>query len=238
MGGFWSELKRRNVVRVGIAYCAAGWLLIQVASVLFPLYGAPQWILRVVTTLVILGLPLALAFAWAFELTPQGLKRTDDVPRGLSTTLRTGRQLDFLIIGVLALAVALFALDKFVWNARSVERSVESNASVEPARPAAAGVRDSIAVLPFVNMSNDPEQEYFSDGITEELLHALSRVKALKVAARTSAFSFKGKSGKSSTWRRCWRGASARRVIGCASRRSSSTSRPAITCGRRPMTAT
>jgi TolB-like protein/tetratricopeptide (TPR) repeat protein len=161
--------------------------------VLFPLYGAPHWILQVVTTLVILGLPLALVFAWAFELTPQGLRRTDDVPRELSTTPRTGRRLDFLIIGVLAVAVALFALDKFVWNGRSVERAPESGASVQPAQPPAAVVRDSIAVLPFVNMSNDPEQEYFSDGITEELLNALSRMKALKVAARTSAFSFKGK---------------------------------------------
>jgi hypothetical protein len=79
MGGFWAELKRRNVVKVGIAYCAAGWLAIQVASVLFPMFGAPAWILKVVTTLVILGLPLALVFAWAFELTPQGLKRSEDV---------------------------------------------------------------------------------------------------------------------------------------------------------------
>jgi hypothetical protein len=115
MGSFWSELKRRNVVRVGIAYCAAGWVAIQIASVLFPLFGAPAWILKVVTTLVFLGFPLALVFAWAFELTPQGLKRTDDVPRDVSTP-RTGRRLDFLIIGVLAVAVALFALDRFVWD--------------------------------------------------------------------------------------------------------------------------
>ncbi len=193
MGSFWSELKRRNVVRVGIAYCAAGWVAIQIASVLFPLFGAPTWILKVVTTLVFLGFPLALVFAWAFELTPQGLKRTDDVPREVSTP-RTGRRLDFLIIGVLAVAVALFALDKFVWDTGSpAVRSRAGGASVEPAPQASGGTRNSIAVLPFVNMSNDPEQEYFSDGIAEELLNALSRIKALKVAARTSAFSFKGK---------------------------------------------
>ena len=194
MGGFWSELKRRNVFRVGIAYCAAGWVVIQIAAVLFPLFGAPAWILKVVTTLVILGLPLALVFAWAFELTPQGLKRTEDVPPGESTTRRTGRYLDFLIIGVLGVAVGLFALDKFVWDTEpTAVQSAARDASVDPPQRAADGTRSSIAVLPFVNMSNDPEQEYFSDGIAEELMNALARFKALKVAARTSAFSFKGK---------------------------------------------
>ncbi len=194
MGGFWSELKRRNVVKVGIAYCAAGWVVVQIASVLFPLFGAPTWILKVVTALVMLGLPLALVFAWAFELTPQGLKRSEDVPLEVSTTRGTGRLLDFLIIGVLAVALGLFALDRFIWNtAPSAVSSDAAGASVETAKPAAEGTRSSIAVLPFVNMSNDPEQEYFSDGIAEELMSALSRFKALKVAARTSAFSFKGK---------------------------------------------
>ena len=193
MGGFWAELKRRNVVKVGIAYCAAGWLAIQVASVLFPMFGAPAWILKVVTTLVILGLPLALVFAWAFELTPQGLKRSEDVRPDVSTTRNTGRALNFLIIGVLAVALGLFALDRFVWDAApSVASSDATGASVGVAKPA-SGTHSSIAVLPFVNMSNDPEQEYFSDGIAEEVMSALSRFKALKVAARTSAFSFKGK---------------------------------------------
>jgi adenylate cyclase len=194
MGGFWAELKRRNVVKVGIAYCAAGWLAIQVASVLFPMFGAPAWILKVVTTLVILGLPLALVFAWAFELTPQGLKRSEDVLPDVSMTRNTGRLLNFLIIGVLAVALGLFALDRFVWDAAPPAASSDATgASVEAAKPAANGTHRSIAVLPFVNMSNDPEQEYFSDGIAEEVMSALSRFKALKVAARTSAFSFKGK---------------------------------------------
>jgi len=113
MGGFWAELKRRNVVKVGIAYCAAGWLAIQVASVLFPMFGAPAWILKVVTTLVILGLPLALVFAWAFELTPQGLKRSEDVRPDVSTTRNTGRALNFLIIGVLA----IWMMARFVGSA-------------------------------------------------------------------------------------------------------------------------
>ena len=193
MSGFWSELKRRNVVKVGIAYGAAGWVVVQIAAVLFPLFGAPTWILKVVTTLVVLGFPLALVFAWAFELTPYGLKRSDDVQPDVSTTRRTGRQLDFLIIGVLAVAVALFALDKFALDEKPRALQSPADAAGEPAQPAAVGARNSIAVLPFVNMSNDPDQEYFSDGIAEELLNALARVKALKVAARTSAFSFKGK---------------------------------------------
>ena len=190
MGGFWAELKRRNVVKVGVAYCAAGWVAVQVASVLFPMFGAPAWILKVVTTLVILGLPLALVFAWAFELTPQGLKRSEDVRPDVLTTRDTGRLLNFLIIGVLAVALGLFALDRFVWDATP---SDAAGASVETAKPAVIRTHSSIAVLPFVNLSNDPEQEFFSDGIAEELMSALARFKALKVAARTSAFSFKGK---------------------------------------------
>ena len=194
MSGFWSELKRRNVVRVGVAYCAAGWVVVQIAALLFPLFGAPTWVLKVATALVMLGFPLALVIAWAFELTPQGLKRSEDVPPTGSTRQGTGRLLDFGIIGVLTVALGLFALDRFVWDATPpAAPSDAAGASVAAAKPAADGAQRSIAVLPFVNMSNDPEQEYFSDGIAEELMSALARFKALKVAARTSAFSFKGK---------------------------------------------
>jgi hypothetical protein len=159
MGPFWSELKRRNVVRVGIAYCAAGWLVIQVATALFPLFGAPTWIVKVVTTLVILGFPLALVIAWAFELTPEGLKRTDEVSPDTAPR-RKGRHLDVVIIGVLVFAVAMFALDRFVWNTSSRSTPVAEPA-VREKPPAAPVARSSIAVLPFVNLSNDPEQEYF-----------------------------------------------------------------------------
>jgi TolB-like protein/tetratricopeptide (TPR) repeat protein len=193
MAGLWSELKRRNVVKVAIAYCAAGWVVVQGAALLFPLFGAPAWILKVVTTLVFLGLPPALVFAWAFELTPQGIKRTEDVPSGVATPRRHARLLNLLIIGVLTVAVGLFALDRFVWNdAAPVSASREADQPAgAPTRPA-AGAHNSIAVLPFVNLSNDPDQEYFSDGIAEDLMGALARFKALN-AARTSAFSFKGK---------------------------------------------
>jgi TolB-like protein/tetratricopeptide (TPR) repeat protein len=194
MGGLWSELKRRNVVKVAIAYCAAGWVVVQIAALLFPLFGAPAWILKVVTTLVFLGLPLALVFAWAFELTPQGIKRTEDVARGAATPRRDARPLNLLIVGVVAVAVGLFALDRFVGEKAApatAARVADESASASP-QPA-AGTHSSIAVLPFVNMSNDPDQDYFSDGIAEDLMSALARFKALKVAARTSAFSFKGK---------------------------------------------
>jgi TolB-like protein/tetratricopeptide (TPR) repeat protein len=194
MGGFWSELKRRNVVKVAIAYCAAGWVVVQVAALLFPMFGAPAWILKVVTALVFLGLPLALIFAWAFELTPHGIKRTEEVPPEAATARRPRWQLDFLIIGVLAVAVALFAIDRFVWRTGSTEPAsrVADEAASAPPRPV-IGTHGSIAVLPFVNLSNDPDQEYFSDGIAEDVMSALARFRPLKVAARTSAFSFKGK---------------------------------------------
>jgi TolB-like protein/tetratricopeptide (TPR) repeat protein len=194
MGGFWSELKRRSVVKVGIAYCAVGWVVVQVAALLFPMFGAPAWIPKVVTTLVFLGLPLALIFAWAFELTPQGIKRTEETPREDTTPRRGRRKLDYLIAGVLAAAVVLFALDRFVWKTDASDpatRVADEPASAPP--HLAASTHGSIAVLPFVNMSNDPDQEYFSDGIAEDLMSALARFRTLKVAARTSAFSFKGK---------------------------------------------
>jgi serine/threonine-protein kinase len=192
MARLWSELKRRNVVKVGIAYCAAGWIVIQVAAAVFPQFGAPEWLPKAVTTLVILGLPLALVFAWAFELTPDGIKRTEDVPRDASTR-PVGRQLDLAIIAVLMLAVLLFVFDKFIWRTAPGVEHEQPVAAVEARSAVVRDERNSIAVLPFANLSNDPEQEYFSDGIAEELMAALARFNALKVAARASSFSFKGK---------------------------------------------
>ena len=189
MSGLWSELKRRNVIKVGVAYGAVGWAVVQAASLLFPMFGAPAWIPRAVTLLVILGFPIALVIAWAFELTPEGVQRTDAARPGVPASPGAGRRLNFLIIGVLGIAVVLFGLDRLA----STRTASKPGATAGVARPAAGRAIDSIAVLPFVNMSNDSEQEYFSDGIAEELMHALTRVKSLKVAARTSAFSFKGR---------------------------------------------
>ncbi|MEE9253935.1 MAG: tetratricopeptide repeat protein [Pseudomonadales bacterium] len=179
-----AELKRRNVFRVGVAYAIVAWLLIEVASVVLPTFKAPEWVLQVCTFLVIFGFPLALILAWAFELTPEGIKLEKTVDRAESIKQQTGRKLDFAIIGLLVLAVVYFAVDKFVLQAdpETVNVAAESIAQEK-----------TIAVLPFANMSGDPEQEFFSDGISEELLNVLAKVKGLRVTSRTSAFAFKGK---------------------------------------------
>jgi TolB-like protein len=193
----FAELKRRNVVRVGIAYAVIGWILAQIAEFAFENFGAPEWVLKSVVVVILLGLPLALFFAWAFEITPEGVKREEDVDRSQSITHSTGRKLDFVIIGALVLA-----LGYFIWERQSIPEPVEKIAAVDAVEesapsgvgqdPARSPVVRSIAVLPFVNMSSDQEQEWFSDGLTEELLNALARTPDLLVAARTSSFKFKG----------------------------------------------
>ena len=186
----FNELKRRNVVRVGIAYAVIGWFLAQIAEFAFENFNAPDWVLKTVVVLLLLGLPLALFFAWAFEMTPDGVKLERDVDRSQSITGTTGRKLDRVIIATLVVALAYFA-----WERRAGDEQIESSeppavANVE--QVAASGpVLRSIAVLPFVNMSSDEEQEWFSDGLTEELLNALARTPDLLVAARTSSFKFK-----------------------------------------------
>ncbi len=187
MTSFWGELKRRNVVRVAIAYAIVAWLLVEVASVVLPTLLLPDWTLRILVLFVILGFPLALIFAWAFELTPEGLKKEKDVDRSESITHVTGRKLDFIIIGVLAVALVFFAVDKFVLDTDTTPAPVTAQ------EIAATEVQQSIAVLPFVNMSSDPEQEYFSDGLSEEILNLLAKIPELKVIGRTSSFAFKGK---------------------------------------------
>ena len=174
---FVDELKRRNVFRVGIAYAIAAWLLLQMVDVVVPIIDAPDWVSKAILLLIAVGFPLALLFAWAFELTPDGLKFERDVDRSQSITHVTGRKLDFAIIGILAVAVALFAIDKFIWSA------AQDDAEVVEKR--------SIAVLPFVNMSGDPEQVFFSDGITEEILNTLVRAEGISVASRTSSFGYR-----------------------------------------------
>jgi len=166
---------------VAIAYAIVGWLLVEIASVILPALLLPDWIFRALVVFVLLGFPLALIFAWAFELTPEGLKKEKDVDRSESITHVTGRKLDYLIISVLVAAVSLLLIDKFF---------VGDDRETSVGEIVATG--QSIAVLPFVNISSDKEQEYFSDGITEEILNSLASVKELKVAGRTSSFAFKG----------------------------------------------
>lgn len=183
----FQELRRRNVIRVAIAYVLVAWILLQIADVLFPALGLPEWTTRLVAGLLILGFPLASFFAWAFELTPDGLKRDKDVDRTDATTNATARRLEIATIVVAVIAVGLFALDRFIWQAGNQAESPQ------PVASALSSDSKSIAVLPFVNMSSDEEQEYFSDGLTEELLNVLARGKEMRVIGRTSSFQFKGK---------------------------------------------
>ncbi len=188
-----SELKRRNVFRVGIAYLVASWLLLQLAEVLTELLALPDWAGKLVVLLLVVGFIPALILAWAFELTPDGIKREKDVDRDQSITHLTGRKLDRTIIIVLFLAVAYFVYERASLEPRQPTAPATGEVAGDTARrERAEGTEPSIAVLPFVNLSNDPEQEFFSDGISEELLNLLVRVEGLKVASRTSSFTYKG----------------------------------------------
>ena len=195
------ELKRRNVLRVGAAYVVVAWLAIQIVETIFPAFGFTDAAIRITTIVFAIGLIPTLIFAWAFELTPEGLKKESEVDRSQSITPNTGKKLDRTIMVVLALALVYFAVDKFVLDPqRDFAMEEQKVAEVEQARQEGrteALVESygdkSIAVLPFVNMSSDEEQEYFSDGISEELLNLLAKIPELRVISRSSTFSYKGK---------------------------------------------
>jgi serine/threonine-protein kinase len=196
---FFEELKRRNVIRMAVLYGIASWLILQIADVLFDQLGVPGWAFRLVLGLLVLGFPLALIFSWVFELTPEGIKREREIDRGQSITHETGRKINVTIIVLLVLAIAGLIADRLV-----PERATDSppaageisgaESASGPATPSPAPAENelSIAVLPFVNMSGDPENEYFSDGLSEELLNTLVQISELKVTGRTSSFAFKG----------------------------------------------
>ena len=189
MRSFLAELRRRNVLRAGALYVAGVWALAQGIAQLGPSVGLPDWTTRSFLAAAVIGFPFFLAFAWFYEFTPEGLKRESEIDPAESITAHTGRKLDFAIIGVLAIAVVLLLTDRFVLR-HGVNEAVPTMA--------AATIPDiekdpSIAVLPLVDMSQGKDQEYFSDGISEELLNLLAKVPKLRVIARTSSFSFKGK---------------------------------------------
>lgn len=194
---FFNELKRRNVIRVGIAYVIVAWLILQFADVVLNNIEAPGWVFQVIMLILGIGLPLALFFAWAFELTPEGIRKEKDIERSESITRVTGQKLNNTIIGLLILALGYFVLDKFVLDpgrdAAEIASAVQNAQEKVQAPTETEQAEKSIAVLPFVNMSSDREQEYFSDGLSEELLNLLAKIPELRVAARTSSFSFKGK---------------------------------------------
>ena len=172
---FFSELKRRNVYKVAVAYAVVGWLLIQIATQVFPFFEIPHWAVRLVVLAVALGFPIALVLAWAFELTPEGIKRTEELAAQPPVDRSGGRRLDFFIIAMLAAAVALLVFDR--WRQRDGETS--------------APEEKSIAVLPFQNLSRDPDNAFFTDGVQDEILTDLARVADLKVISRTSVLQYK-----------------------------------------------
>jgi len=193
----FNELKRRNVFKVAIAYIVVAWFVLQVSDVVLNNITAPGWVFKVLMLFVGIGFPFAVIFAWAFEMTPEGLKRESEVDRTQSITPETGKKLNMLITGLLVLALGYFAYDKFVLSAGRDAALVEATTKAVAETPAPVvqepvELEKSIAVLPFVNMSSDAEQEYFSDGLSEELLNLLAKIPELKVASRSSAFQFKG----------------------------------------------
>jgi adenylate cyclase len=201
----FEELKRRNVVKVAVLYIVASWLILQVADVLFPNLGAPDWAFGFVLGLLILFFFPVMTFSWVYELTPEGLKREKEVDRSQSITHHTGRKINILIIVMLALAIGVVVADRLIpRQGPEVETTVmEKTADETPADPAQLAAEKfapapdrSIAVLPFADMSPDKDQEYLSDGLSEELLNLLAQIPELRVASRTSAFSFKGKNVK------------------------------------------
>ncbi|MEJ2298473.1 MAG: hypothetical protein P8X94_08240 [Woeseiaceae bacterium] len=221
MNELLNELKRRNVFRVGVAYVVIAWLVAQVAELALDSFDAPSWVIKTILLLLALGLPAVLFFAWAFELTPEGLKKEKDVDRSQSITQQTGRKLNTTIMVMLVVAVGVLLFDKFALRSDAPPPAVQETAVND----------NSVAVLPFVDMSPARDQEYFTDGLTENLLHALAQVRELKVAGRTSSFAFKGQNQD-------LREIGRQLNVSNTSRRSSSRPRAATTCGRRPSTGT
>ena len=202
MTKLFSELRRRNVIRMAGLYLVGAWLIVQIAETLLPIFHTPDWVLQVLVVLLALGFVPALVFSWIFELTPEGLKRDADVGPGQSITAQTAKRMDQLTLAGVLLLLVVIGLDRY-WP--------QDGSLPEPADPSATGSNEltqkpdasdanrtsaspgSIAVLPFVNMSADKDNEYFSDGISEELLNVLVKVDGLSVASRTSSFAFKGR---------------------------------------------
>ncbi|HVR82026.1 MAG TPA: hypothetical protein VHF02_08080 [Luteimonas sp.] len=193
---FIRELKRRNVIRMAGLYLVGAWLLVQVSSTVLPMFDAPAWLPRSIVMLLAIGFLPVLIFSWVFELTPGGLKRDAEVKPEESIAPQTARRMDRAIIAVLALALAYFGFDKFVLAPRRdvalVAQTTEHVTAGASTQKSKVNPR-SIAVLPFVNMSTDAENEFFSDGLSEEILNSLARIDGMQVVGRTSSFQFKGK---------------------------------------------
>jgi TolB-like protein/Tfp pilus assembly protein PilF len=184
---FFAELKRRNVYKVAVAYIVAAWLLIQVATQVFPFFEVPNWAVRLVVLILALGFPVALTVAWAFEITPEGIKREEDVPPNESIAPRTGRKLVGITIALAVLAAGLLAYQTWVPRRPVASSNPDSAAAAVPT----AIPEKSIAVLPFENLSDDKQNAYFADGVQDEILTDLAKIADLKVISRTSVMQYK-----------------------------------------------
>ena len=185
---FFAELKRRNVYKVAVAYAVVAWLMIQAASIFFPAFDAPPWVMKIFIIVIIFGFPVALIFSWAFEITPEGIKLESEIEPSKSIKRRTGRK-----IVAVTIALAVVAAGLFVYQLVRTRSTITPTASAARTEAATVAPNKSIAVLPFVNMSADKNDEYLSDGMTEELINVLAKVPGLRVPGRTSCFAFKGK---------------------------------------------
>ena len=191
---FFAELKRRNVYKVAVAYVIVGWLLLQAASILFPTFEAPAWVMKVFVSVIILGFPVALILAWAFELTPEGIKRAEDVLPNESIRRKTGRKLVGITVALAVIAAGLLAF-QFL-RPKSSNKAPLSTASAPPATAAPLAIAEkSIAVLPFESLSEEKANTYFAEGIQEEILTRLAKIAELKVISRTSTQQYQSKPG-------------------------------------------
>jgi TolB-like protein len=188
---FFSELKRRNVYKVAVAYAVVAWLLIQAASIFLPAFDAPSWVMKIFIIVIIFGFPVALIFSWAFEITPEGIKLESEIEPNKSIARRTGRKIVAVTIALAIVAAGLFVyqlVGRDRWARRSYDQTTEHGRSGGPFLPIP---NKSIAVLPFDNLSRDPDNAYFCEGVQDEILTRLAKVADLKVISRTSTQHFK-----------------------------------------------
>ncbi len=193
---FFNELKRRNVIRMGVAYLVASWLLLQIVDVLVPILDLPGWVGKLMFLFLVVGLIPTLIFSWAYEMTPEGLKRDSEVTPDQSITHHTAQKLDRLTIVLVLIVAGIVVIDRFIPETSDQPAIEQAPTRVASEPSATADDRPSVAVIPFVNMSDDSANEYFSDGISEELLNVLVSIQTLRVPSRTSSFSFKGSDKK------------------------------------------
>src|SRR5205814_2230598 len=173
---FFAELKRRNVYKVAVAYAVVGWLIVQVATQVFPFFEIPNWAVRLIVLAIVIGFPIALVIAWAFELTPEGIKRTEDIDPGVDSRAKSRAWIYVVIVAAL-LSISLFFLGRFTASTK------QNGANEVPAK--------SIAVLPFENLSEEKANAFFADGVQDEILTDLARIADLKVISRTSVMHYK-----------------------------------------------